>query len=224
MELATLHGYWNGMPLCFGGDFNDIRYMVERRGCRRASNSMKFFDDLWNELDLVDLPLSGEKYTWSRPPNKKSNIDRFLFLSDWKDHFPNINFKRLARPFSDHFPIEHGEWMFFKEVTCFEGEIECVGNRDVSGNIDRAIDLALTKMRELDELDDERGLTEGEEDMLVTSKMEFDVAHRRQRIMMRKKSRIRYFRDGDRNTKHFHRVVRGHKAFNNINNLRINGR
>ncbi|XP_026460985.1 uncharacterized protein LOC113362357 [Papaver somniferum] len=232
MELATLHGYWNGMPLCFGGDFNDIRYMVERRGCRRASNSMKFFDDLCNELDLVYLPLSGAKYTWSRPPNKKSKIDRFLFSSDWEDHFPNINFKRLARPFSDHFPIElcskDSDWgtageCFSKKLHALKEKLK-VWNRDVFGNIDRAIDLALTKMRELDELDDERGLTEGEEYMLVTAKMDFDVAHRRQSIMMRKNSRIRYFRDGDRKTKHFHRVVRGHKAFNNINNLRINGR
>ncbi|KAI3884379.1 hypothetical protein MKW92_030886, partial [Papaver armeniacum] len=35
MELATLHGYWDGIPLCFGGDFNEIRFMIERRGCRR---------------------------------------------------------------------------------------------------------------------------------------------------------------------------------------------
>ncbi|XP_026434772.1 uncharacterized protein LOC113332450 [Papaver somniferum] len=232
MELATLHGYWNGMPLCFGGDFNEIRYMVERRGCRRALNSMKYFDDLCNELGLIELPLSGAKYTWSRPPNKKSKIDRFLFSSEWEHHFPNINFKRLARPISDYFPIElclkDLDWgtageCFSKKLHALKEKLK-VWNRDVFGNIDRAIDLALTKMKELDELDDERSFDEGEEDMLVTAKMEFDVAHRRQSIMLRKKSRLRYFRDGDRNTKHFHRVVRGYRAFNNINNLRINGR
>ncbi|XP_026451859.1 uncharacterized protein LOC113352226 [Papaver somniferum] len=262
-ELATSHGYWNGIPLCFGGDFNEIRYMVERRGCRRASNSMKLFNDLCNELDLVELPLSGAKFTWSRPPNKKSKIDRFLFTPDWEDHFPNIIFKRLARPFSDHFPIElcssNPDWgafpfrfqlawlegtniiplmkkwwesfsfvgtagdCFAKKLNALKEKLK-VWNKDVFGSIDRAIDAALTKVKELDDLDDDRGLTEVEEDMLVTAKVEFEMAHRRQFIMLRQKSRIGYFRDGDRNNKHFHRVVKGHRAFNNINNLRINGR
>ncbi|XP_026451752.1 uncharacterized protein LOC113352097 [Papaver somniferum] len=231
-ELDTLHGYWNGNILCFGGAFNEIRYMVERRGCRRASISMKLFNDPCNELDLVELPLSNGKFTWSRTPNKKSKIDRFLFTPDWEDHFPNIIFKRLARPFSDHFPIElcssNPDWgtagdCFAKKLNALKEKLK-VWNKDVFGSIDRVIDAALTKVKELDDLDDGRGLTEVEEDMLVTAKVEFEMAHRRQFIMLRKKSRIRYFRDGDRNTKHFQRVVKGHRAFNNINNLRINGR
>ncbi|XP_026384073.1 uncharacterized protein LOC113279607 [Papaver somniferum] len=112
---------------------------------------------------------------------------------------------------------------FSKKLNALEEKLK-VWNRDIFGNIDMSIDTALTKLKELDELDDERGLTEVEEDMLVTAKVEFDVAHHRQSIMMRQKSIMRYFRDGDRNTKHFHRVVKGHIAFNNINNLRINGR
>ncbi|XP_026431660.1 uncharacterized protein LOC113328883 [Papaver somniferum] len=198
MELATLHGYWDGKPLCFGGDFNEIRYMVERRGCRRVLNSMKLLDDLYNELDLVDLPLSRAKYTWSRPPNKKSKIDRFIFSSNWEDHFPNINFNRLARPFSDFLLGTAGE-CFSKELHAYKEKLK-MWNRDVFGNIDKAIDSALTKMKELDELDDERGLTEVEENMLVTAKVEFEVAHRRQNIMLRQKLRIIYIRDGDLNT------------------------
>ncbi|XP_026377952.1 uncharacterized protein LOC113272314 [Papaver somniferum] len=237
--------------------------MAKRRGCRRTSNSMKLFDDLYNDFDLVDLPLSGAKYTWSRPPNKKSKIDRFLFSTDWEDHFPNIILKRLARPFSDHFPIElcltdsdwgacpfrfqlawlegtniislMKEWWesfsfigtagsyFSKKLNALKEKLK-EWNRDVFGSIDRTIDTALAKLKELEDIDDDRGLTEVEDDMLVTAKLEFDVAHRRQSMLMRQKSRIRYFRDGDRNTKHFHRVVKGYRALNNINNLRINGR
>ncbi|XP_026444566.1 uncharacterized protein LOC113344892 [Papaver somniferum] len=225
MELTTLHGYWDGFPLCFGGDFNVVRYMAERRGCCRVSNSMKLFNDLCNELDLVDLPLSGAKYTWSRHPNKKSKIDRFLFTPDWEDHFPNIIFKRLARPFSDHFPIElcsldsdWGAYPFRFQLAWLDG------TNIITLMKEWAINKALTKFKELDELDDERGLTEVEEYMLVKAKVKFDVAHQRQSIMMRKKSRIRYFRDGDRNIKHFNRVVECHRALNNINNLHINGR
>ncbi|XP_026451542.1 uncharacterized protein LOC113351838 [Papaver somniferum] len=203
------------------------------------------FKLLLDKLKKFELPLSGAKYTWSRPPNKKSKIDRFVFSSGWEDHFPNIILKRLARPFSDHFPIElcvlDSDWgacPFRFQLAWLEGTAgECfakklntlkeklkVWNRDVLGSIDRALDTALTKLKELDDLDDDRGLTEVEEDMLVTAKVDFEVAHRRQNILLRKKSRIRYFRDGDRNTKHFHRVVKGHRAFNNINNLRKNGR
>lgn len=34
-----------------------------------------------------------------------SRIDRFLFSSEWEDHYPNINQRRLLRLLSDYFPI-----------------------------------------------------------------------------------------------------------------------
>ncbi|XP_026431668.1 uncharacterized protein LOC113328892 [Papaver somniferum] len=213
MELATLHGYWDGIPLCFGGDFNEIRYMVERTGCRRASNSMKLFDKMCNDFDLVDLPLFGAKYTWSRPPNKKEQDGLFSFL---------FGLGRSLSKYHLQAPCTAGE-CFANKLNALKEKFK-VWNRDVFGSICRDLDTSLAKLKELDDLDDERGLTEIEEDMPVTAKVDFEVAHRRQSIMLRQTSRIRYFRDGDRNTKHFHRVVKDHRAFNNINNLRINGR
>ncbi|XP_026378371.1 uncharacterized protein LOC113272788 [Papaver somniferum] len=78
-------------------------------------------------------------------------------------------------------------------------------------------------MQALDDISDDRILTDEEDDMLVTVKVEFEKAHRRKEIFIRQKYRVNAIRDGDRNTKHFHRLLRRNRARNNINNLRING-
>jgi len=34
-----------------------------------------------------------------------SRLDRFLVSMDWEELFPDMVQRRMARPFSDHFPI-----------------------------------------------------------------------------------------------------------------------
>ena len=52
----------------------------------------------------MDIPLEGGSYTWSNSLSG-SRIDRFLFSSEWEEHYPNVHQKRLVRVLSDHFPI-----------------------------------------------------------------------------------------------------------------------
>ncbi|XP_026452200.1 uncharacterized protein LOC113352613 [Papaver somniferum] len=97
---------WN-LPWVVGGDFNEIRFMFERKGCNRIDSGMKDFGKFCDRHELIDLPMNGAKYTWrssfSSPNPRLSKIDRFLV---WEDHFPTINVSALARPISDHKPIK----------------------------------------------------------------------------------------------------------------------
>ena len=74
-------------------------------------NTMLEFHDLINYVALVDLPLRGGDYTWSRSGGEavRSRLDRFLVSLDWEEHFPNSLHTRLPRPLSDHFPITLGK-------------------------------------------------------------------------------------------------------------------
>ena len=105
-ELASLASWW-GIPWCIGGDFNVTRFPTERLGGEAFNPAMQDFSEFISYFGLMDIPLEGGKYTWSnnRIDASMSRIDRFLYSTDWEDHFPAIHQKRLPRLLSDHYPI-----------------------------------------------------------------------------------------------------------------------
>ena len=62
-ELGALRGLWED-PWCIGGDFNVIRFLCERSRVRRLYRAVRRFSNFIDDLELVDLPLKGGKFTW----------------------------------------------------------------------------------------------------------------------------------------------------------------
>lgn len=93
-------------PWCMGGDFNEIRSLRERQGCSCRDRGMADINAIIDKLELMDLPLLGRKFTWSKSDNdnKWSRLDRFLVNPVWLSLF---NWKQwgLGRVLSDHCPI-----------------------------------------------------------------------------------------------------------------------
>ncbi|XP_028091349.1 uncharacterized protein LOC114291686 [Camellia sinensis] len=93
-------------PWCMGGDFNEIRFLSEMKGCSRRDRDMNDFNKLINWLNLVDLPMKGRRFTWcnAQDGERWSQIDRFLLESIWLEQF---SFKQLGLPrtISDHCPV-----------------------------------------------------------------------------------------------------------------------
>jgi len=60
-----------------------------------------------NQRALLDLLLRGGEFKWSRNgvDAVASRLDRFLVSIDWEELFPESVQRRMARPFSYHFPI-----------------------------------------------------------------------------------------------------------------------
>lgn len=96
------------------GDFSVCRFESERLNCERRSRAMSTFSDVIQDLCLVDLPLKGAFYTWTRGENpiQAPRIDRFLVSSEWNDNFNKISQLALPNVISDHIPImlETGDW------------------------------------------------------------------------------------------------------------------
>ncbi|XP_057451987.1 uncharacterized protein LOC130743775 [Lotus japonicus] len=95
---------------CLLGDFNAVRYEDKRRGvagvlpCQRRE--MAEFNLFIDNMELLDLPLAGRKFTWRRPNNQAhSRIDRFLVSKEWCDAWPNCSQLVLNRDISDHSPL-----------------------------------------------------------------------------------------------------------------------
>ncbi|XP_060212174.1 uncharacterized protein LOC132639769 [Lycium barbarum] len=101
------------------------------------TSAMKTFSDTILDLGLMDLPLLGAQYTWSRGTEQlqASRLDRFLISPDWNDCFKAIKQKALPRVESDHKPLmlECGDWdsstSYFKFENMWlqtEGFLDCV--------------------------------------------------------------------------------------------------
>ena len=75
--------WWTTTWLLFG-DFNIIRYPCETLGCESLSPTMFAFSNFIEINYLVDLPLEGASFTWSRDSESKSmsSIDKTLVSVD----------------------------------------------------------------------------------------------------------------------------------------------
>ena len=85
-ELVGVQHYWN-VPWCYIGDFNIVRFPSERLGYSRLTPAMELFSEFIGDLNLIDLPLEGGRYTWSSGSNQPSmsRIDRVLVSHDWEE-------------------------------------------------------------------------------------------------------------------------------------------
>ncbi|GKV44765.1 hypothetical protein SLEP1_g51921 [Rubroshorea leprosula] len=95
-----------GSMWCVVGDFNAIRRIEERWGCRSVPTEMREFDCFIQETKLIDLPLAGRKFTWYHSNgNQMSRIDRFLLSEGWLSKWCDTKQWGLTRTVSDHCPI-----------------------------------------------------------------------------------------------------------------------
>ncbi|CAL5362149.1 unnamed protein product [Camellia sinensis] len=95
-----------GNPWCIGGDYNEIRYLSERRGCLRRDKEMFKFNEFIEKIELSDLPLLGREFIWRNlvDGERWSRIDRFLLEFEWLEVF-RLKQWGLPRSVSDHCPL-----------------------------------------------------------------------------------------------------------------------
>lgn len=90
------------------GDFNALRSTNDRRGMaiQTMTGEMEEFSEFIEELDLIDQPLTGRKYTWHRA-NKTcmSRLGRFLISEEWANQWEELSQWGMQRTVSDHSPI-----------------------------------------------------------------------------------------------------------------------
>ncbi|GKU99314.1 hypothetical protein SLEP1_g12182 [Rubroshorea leprosula] len=99
--ILSRNGNW-----CLAGDFNAVRSIEERAGCKGMNVEMEEFGDFIHNAGLIDLPLVGRKYTWYNSNGKfMSRIDRFLISEGWFSVWGEVKQWGLRRSVSDHGPI-----------------------------------------------------------------------------------------------------------------------
>ena len=85
-ELAAIKGLWNE-PWYIAGNFNLVQFPREMSNGRQMSTAMREFSSFIDEFKLIDPPLGGGAYTWSRGEegSLKARLDCILFSRDWED-------------------------------------------------------------------------------------------------------------------------------------------
>ncbi|XP_028083295.1 uncharacterized protein LOC114284558 [Camellia sinensis] len=93
-------------PWCMGGDYNEIRNIEDRRGCVRRDRGMLEFNNFIDQLELVEVPMLGSRFTWcnSMEGERWSKIDRFLLDAIWLEKF-RFQMWGLPRLVSEHCPL-----------------------------------------------------------------------------------------------------------------------
>ena len=89
---------------CVEGDFNVVRRMSEKFNSLSNTRSMREFDSLIGELDLVNPNLNNARLTWSncREYLICYRLDRFLFTNEWAVVYLCFKEEVEARVISDH--------------------------------------------------------------------------------------------------------------------------
>lgn len=93
-------------PWMLGGDFNLVRWLIDRSGNQRIFTLMLLFNDLIRDLQLIDVPLENRRFTWcsNRPAPSHSKINRVFLAPEIALQFTLISLRDLEVMVSDHAP------------------------------------------------------------------------------------------------------------------------
>ncbi|GAU22765.1 hypothetical protein TSUD_129770 [Trifolium subterraneum] len=107
-NLLALKQNSGGGKWCVGGDFNVILHASERKGISTDSRQGEriLFNRFVEEMELVDVPVLGKKFTWFSADGKSmSRIDRFFMSDGFAAKYDITGQSIRDRDISDHFPV-----------------------------------------------------------------------------------------------------------------------
>lgn len=94
-------------PWILLGDFNLVRWYVDRSVDVTTYNLMCAFNDLIRDLELIDIDLQNWQYTWcnNKPELSFSKTDRVFITHHLMMACPNIKLQALEAAVLDHVPL-----------------------------------------------------------------------------------------------------------------------
>ncbi|RVW99583.1 Transposon TX1 uncharacterized 149 kDa protein [Vitis vinifera] len=202
---------------CVGGDFNVIRRRSEKLEGSGFTSSMRDFDGFIRECELHDPPLRNASFTWSNMQESPvcKRLDRFFYSNEWELSFPQSLQEVLPRWTSDHWsivldtnPFKWGPTPFRFENMWLQHHSfkECFSSwwREFEGNA------------YIDAIEQEGALSSDLAAQRVVRKGELEELILREKIHWRQKAKVKWVKDGDCNSKLFHKMTNGRRNRNFI--------
>ncbi|XP_039155725.1 uncharacterized protein LOC120287105 [Eucalyptus grandis] len=206
-------------PWIVAGDFNAIRSSSDKAD---ISNywipAFNDFGDCLNQAGLDDLRYVGNRFTWSAssgPSRKLRKIDKVLTNSAWNSIFSFSEASFLPPGVSDHSPMMVRILPTPNTPRALKYRLKLLNKEvyaDISAKTDEARRL-LSLAQEAIQLDPHNHdlANEEKEHFRVFSELRLQ-----EESFFRQKSRIRWLKEGDLNTKYFHHLVKRSHLRNRI--------
>ncbi|XP_039063854.1 uncharacterized protein LOC120208712 [Hibiscus syriacus] len=196
------------------GDFNTIRNNSERSGCSYRQMEIVEFNSFIEACNLFDMPLSGRKFTWFGPGNRKSRLDIIFIEDDWFNENSDATLFGLSRTESYIEIIkkalqheEEGDVDLSVKLRRVKGALQKL-NLQIYWNIDIEAKRMEKRINELDMKGDADGLDDREREELLSCKRRlWDILKENEDIWSQK-SRSNWLKLGGENTAFFHRAVK----------------
>ncbi|XP_059306446.1 uncharacterized protein LOC132057874 [Lycium ferocissimum] len=189
------------------------------------------FSTCMDACEMSDLGFLGPKFTWcnNRKPRKRiwKKLDRIFINDNWAQIFCNCQVKHLVRTGSDHRPLLIKCHNDQQEVLEQSWNTNVIGNpmwrlqsklkilsknlstwsREVVGNVFYHVKIWEDKMLILEEQDINKN-SEFTREALNKGQAEYVKWMNMQDTLLKLKSQVDWFEEGDCNTKYFHSVIR----------------
>ncbi|RVW91468.1 Transposon TX1 uncharacterized 149 kDa protein [Vitis vinifera] len=214
VELFDIYGLT--YPLwCVGGDFNVIRRSSEKMGGSSLTPSMRDFDSFISECELLDPPLRNASFTWSNMQESAvcKRLDRFLYSNEWGLLFPQGLQEALIRKTSDHWPIVMDTNPFMWGPTPFRFENMWLQHTNFKENFRDWWSgfQGIGWEANFDAIEQEGGLNPDLISQRVSRKGELEELILREEIHWRQKAKVKWVKEGDCNSKFYHKVANGRR-------------
>ncbi|WMV51646.1 hypothetical protein MTR67_045031 [Solanum verrucosum] len=223
-EIAAVRELCGG-PWVTCGDFNTVRTMAERRGCRRITNVMADFLSWIEDIELHDPHLNGGTFTWYKGADHYSaaRLDRKAYFK-FENWWLNVEgFNDLVQNWWNGFVVEGcPDFKFSMKLKMLKHKLK-EWSRVTFGELNNKKNILLSELAEMDLIQNDRVLTEDEMMIRATVLVELEELTKNEESRWRQKSRVLWLKQGDNNIKFFQRVATAHRRCNTIDRLSING-
>eukprot|EP00253_Pinus_taeda_P027218 PITA_27218 len=212
------------------GDFNMITKIEDKIGGRsRLEPEVDRFKDFIQNASLIDMPFCNGTFTWSNRRGGKfqiaSKLDRFL-ISDNAVHIGgDLTAEILAHSGIQGLRQNHLGFLYparrLKDVP-LQQKLRFLKshlkhwNRETFGNIFEAQQELNKELKDLHQEIINAGHTESTLDRERHINNQLEERRKQEEIYWRQKSRIRWLKEGERNTKFFHRTTVQRRMHNKI--------
>ncbi|GAU32122.1 hypothetical protein TSUD_218730 [Trifolium subterraneum] len=229
-DLVIFKQQSGGGEWCLGGDFNAVLHSSERKGISADSRHAEraCFNRFVEEMEEIDVPILGKKFSWFSTDGDRDISDHclvwlvsesknwgpkpFKVINGWLEHPKFFSFVEKSRK---GFKVSGKKAYVLKEK--FRMLKECLRkwNREVFGILDLNIEKTVKDLNNIEGL-----MGDDEMDLELTRREGLNKEFWRQlhlkESLLKQKSRMRWVKEGDSNSRYFHESIKSIRRRNHL--------